>query len=229
MAAKSEADAEIERLQSIIDAFMRHRCDDRPWGGADPPMVAYVYAADRKGERAEAHFGDFAGILQVDGYEPSVAWFDRRGRLYALHRAVLQIALAHGPFEEAAKHREHVPPIGRLLVGFDGIDSLADQQQQSSGLCAGGCRRPRRTMAANRERRVFDSRPPIRYCNTSETEPEDVVLKPKPFRSSSHRMPSTSLDWSESSVRIVVFPVAIAIPQVPQMQSPWRIPLRVIS
>jgi transposase len=42
--------------------------DDRPWGGDTPPMVAYVYAADRKGERAEAHLGDFAGILQVDGY-----------------------------------------------------------------------------------------------------------------------------------------------------------------
>jgi len=42
--------------------------DDRPWGGIDPPMMAYVYAADRKSERAEAHLGDFAGILQVDGY-----------------------------------------------------------------------------------------------------------------------------------------------------------------
>lgn len=42
--------------------------DDRPWGGNDPPMIAYVYAADRKSERAEAHLGDFAGILQVDGY-----------------------------------------------------------------------------------------------------------------------------------------------------------------
>jgi len=30
--------------------------------------MAYVYAADRKSERAEAHLGDFAGILQVDGY-----------------------------------------------------------------------------------------------------------------------------------------------------------------
>ena len=27
--------------------------DDRPWGGSDPPMVAYVYAADRKAERPE--------------------------------------------------------------------------------------------------------------------------------------------------------------------------------
>jgi len=31
-------------------------------------MIAYVYAADRNSERAQAHLGDFAGILQVDGY-----------------------------------------------------------------------------------------------------------------------------------------------------------------
>ena len=42
--------------------------DDRPWGGKDPPMAAYVYAPDRKSERAEAHLGSYSGILQVDGY-----------------------------------------------------------------------------------------------------------------------------------------------------------------
>lgn len=52
--------------------------DDRPWGGSDPPLVAYVYAADRKGERAEAHLGDFAGILQVDGYGGYAALAKRR-------------------------------------------------------------------------------------------------------------------------------------------------------
>jgi transposase len=52
--------------------------DDRPWGGDDPPMVAYVYAADRKGERAEAHLGDFTGILQVDGYGGYAALARRR-------------------------------------------------------------------------------------------------------------------------------------------------------
>jgi hypothetical protein len=31
-------------------------------------MMTYVYAADRKSERAEAHLRDFAVILQVDGY-----------------------------------------------------------------------------------------------------------------------------------------------------------------
>jgi hypothetical protein len=42
--------------------------DDRPWGGADPPGVAYVYAPDRKAERPRAHLAGFKGILQVDGY-----------------------------------------------------------------------------------------------------------------------------------------------------------------
>ena len=52
--------------------------DDRPWGGSDPPMVAYIYAADRKAERPEAHLGDFAGILQVDGYGGYAALARRR-------------------------------------------------------------------------------------------------------------------------------------------------------
>ena len=42
--------------------------DDRPWGGADPPAVAYVYAPDRKAERPMAHLAGFTGVLQVDGY-----------------------------------------------------------------------------------------------------------------------------------------------------------------
>ena len=52
--------------------------DDRPWGGMDPPLVAYVHAPDRKGERAEAHLGDFAGILQVYGYGGYAALAKRR-------------------------------------------------------------------------------------------------------------------------------------------------------
>lgn len=42
--------------------------DDRPWGGSDPPGVAYVYAPDRKAEQPIAHLSGFTGILQVDGY-----------------------------------------------------------------------------------------------------------------------------------------------------------------
>ena len=43
--------------------------DDRPWGGADPPGVAFVYAADRTADRPTAHLAGFQGVLQVDGYQ----------------------------------------------------------------------------------------------------------------------------------------------------------------
>jgi transposase len=42
--------------------------DDRPWGGADPPAVAYSYAPGRGGEHALRLLAGFSGILQVDGY-----------------------------------------------------------------------------------------------------------------------------------------------------------------
>lgn len=42
--------------------------DDRPWGGSDPPAVAYVYAPDRTYARPGQHLAGFSGILQVDGY-----------------------------------------------------------------------------------------------------------------------------------------------------------------
>ena len=48
--------------------FFAYARDDRPWGGADPPGVAYVYAPDRKTERPREHLTGFMGVLQVDGY-----------------------------------------------------------------------------------------------------------------------------------------------------------------
>src|SRR5580693_6743165 len=45
-----------------------YAADDRPWGGSDPPGVAYVYASDRKAERPITHLDGFKGVLQVDGY-----------------------------------------------------------------------------------------------------------------------------------------------------------------
>src|ERR671919_449088 len=42
--------------------------DDRPWGGGDPPAVAYLYAPGRGAEHAIGPLAGFSGILQVDGY-----------------------------------------------------------------------------------------------------------------------------------------------------------------
>ncbi len=42
--------------------------DDRPFGGDDPPGVAFTYAPGRSGQYAEDILEGFTGILQVDGY-----------------------------------------------------------------------------------------------------------------------------------------------------------------
>jgi len=105
--------------------------DDRPWGGIDPPMVAYFYAADRKGERAEAHLGDFAGILQVDGY----------GGYAALARRRQQISLAfcwahvRRKFYELADTSPVATEVLRRIAELYAIEAevrglLAEQRQQ---------------------------------------------------------------------------------------------------
>jgi transposase len=42
--------------------------DDRPWGGPDPPAVAYYFSPDRKGEHPQGHLASFKGVLQADAY-----------------------------------------------------------------------------------------------------------------------------------------------------------------
>lgn len=77
--------------------------DDRPWGGLDPPAVAYTYAPGRGGEHAHALLGRYRGILQCDGYaaykrlaDPGAApgaaviatcWAHARRRFYDLARS----------------------------------------------------------------------------------------------------------------------------------------------
>jgi hypothetical protein len=76
--------------------------DDRPWGGATPPAVVYLYAEDRKGEHPAAHLAGFRGVLQVDGYggfksllgnrpagevRLAFCWAHCRRRFYEIHQA----------------------------------------------------------------------------------------------------------------------------------------------
>lgn len=56
------------RRRTKIGQIWAYARDDRPWGGSDPPAVAFVYAPDRTAERPKAHLLGFSGILQVDGY-----------------------------------------------------------------------------------------------------------------------------------------------------------------
>lgn len=105
--------------------------DDRPWGGDDPPMVAYVYAADRKSERAETHLGDFAGILQVDGYGGYAALARRRNQIY------LAFCWAHvrRKFYELADNSpvatEVLSRIAQLYAIEDEVRGLPAEQRRS--------------------------------------------------------------------------------------------------
>ena len=53
--------------------------DDRPWGGDDPPSVAFTYAPSRAGKHAVDILQNFSGILQVDGYTGYNRVRDTRG------------------------------------------------------------------------------------------------------------------------------------------------------
>lgn len=87
------------RGRTKIGRLWAYARDDRPWGGTDPPGVAYVYAPDRKAERPSAHLAEFKGILQVDGYagyrplaesgnvELAFCWAHVRRRFYELAAA----------------------------------------------------------------------------------------------------------------------------------------------
>jgi transposase len=44
--------------------------DDRPFGGKDPPAVAYTYAPGRGAVHLHALLKDYRGIVQCDGYAP---------------------------------------------------------------------------------------------------------------------------------------------------------------
>lgn len=79
--------------------------DDRPFGGADPPMVAYRFEDSRGGACPDQHLAGFSGLLQIDGYgaynrlaDPNRAggpvtlaacWAHLRRQFYELHAASL--------------------------------------------------------------------------------------------------------------------------------------------
>jgi transposase len=56
------------RGRTKIGYFWAIARDDRPFGGSDPPAVAYTYAPGRGAEHASALLKDFNGVLQTDGY-----------------------------------------------------------------------------------------------------------------------------------------------------------------
>jgi transposase len=106
--------------------------DDRPWGGTDPPGVAYVYAPDRKAERPIAHLAGFKGVLQVDGYggyrvlaergdvKLAFCWSHVRRRFYELAAA--------GPAPIASEALERIA--GLYAIEKDILGRTADERRE---------------------------------------------------------------------------------------------------
>nr|WP_295113304.1 IS66 family transposase [uncultured Caulobacter sp.] len=103
--------------------------DDRPWGGSDPPGVAYVYAPDRKAERPMAHLQGFAGVLQVDGYGGYRVLAEKTGVRLAfcwahVRRRFYELAAA-GPAPIAAEALERIKALYAIEAEIRGQDPEA--------------------------------------------------------------------------------------------------------
>jgi len=118
-----------------------YAADDRPWGGLDPPGIAYVYAPDRKAERLFSHLTGFKGVLQVDGYnaypklaergevELAFCWVHMRRNFYELATA--------GPApiaNEALKHIAAFYAIEKEIRGRSAEERRLVRQQKSRPL-----------------------------------------------------------------------------------------------
>lgn len=117
--------------------------DDRPWQGADPPGVAYVYAPDRKAERPIAHLAGFTGILQVDGYGGYRALAEKSGVTLAfcwahVRRRFYELAAA-GPAPIASEALRRIAELYRIeddIRGRSADERRAMRQENSRAIVA---------------------------------------------------------------------------------------------
>ena len=92
--------------------------DDRPWGGDDPPGVAFTYAPGRGGIHAERILHGFSGILQVDGY----AGYNR---LIAPERVGPDIRLAYC-WAHARRKLVEITRNGSAPIAEDGVKRIGE-------------------------------------------------------------------------------------------------------
>ena len=120
--------------------------DDRPWGGDDPPAVAFTYAPGRAGKHAVDILKGFEGILQVDGYtgynrllDPKAnadiklafCWAHARRKLFELTKnSTAKIA------NEGLKQITAIYRIEAQIRGLSAPERLAVRQAKSAPMVA---------------------------------------------------------------------------------------------
>ncbi len=114
---------------------------DRPWGGDDPPGVAFTYAPGRGGSHAERILEGFGGVLQVDGY----AGYNR---LIAPDRAGPEIRLAYC-WAHARRKLVEITRTGPAPIAEEGVKRIGDLYRIETEIRGSG---PAARLAARQER-----------------------------------------------------------------------------
>jgi transposase len=137
----------LAKEQTKIARLWGYVRDDRPFGGPDPPAVAFFYSPDRGGEHPERHLATFAGILQADAYagfnrlyepkrEPgpileAACWAHARRKLFEI-AAVSKAPIA----AEAVRRIDELFKIEREINGFSAEQRLAVREERAKPLVA---------------------------------------------------------------------------------------------
>jgi transposase len=135
----------LARERTKIGRVWGYVRDDRPFGGPDPPAVAFFYSPDRGGGHPERHLAGFAGILQADAYagfnrlyepkrEPgpileAACWAHARRKLFEI-AAVSKAPIA----AEAVRRIDELFEIEREINGRPTEERLAVREERAQPL-----------------------------------------------------------------------------------------------
>ena len=133
------------RGRTKVGYFWSMARDDRPWGGSEPPAVAYTYAPGRGARHALALLAGYRGIVQCDGYAAykqladsrraggpvtlAFCWAHWRRRFYEIAKA--------GPAPIASEALERIAALYAIettIRGRSAEDRVAVRQAQSKPL-----------------------------------------------------------------------------------------------
>ena len=99
--------------------------NDRPWGGDDPPEVAFTYAPGRSGQHADKILKGFSAVLQVDGY----AGYNR-----LLKRPAQDVTLAYC-WAHARRKLHDLTQSGATPVAQEGLAQIRALNRIEKDLC----------------------------------------------------------------------------------------------
>lgn len=120
-AAAAEGKTRTGRLWTYV-------CDDRPFGGPEPPAAIYFYSPDRGGAHPRRHLADWTGLMQADAFSGYTALYTE-GRAPG---AILEAACwAHGRrkfFELASLSKAPI-----ALATVEKIDEIFAIQREING------------------------------------------------------------------------------------------------